>query len=121
MGSKRVLSQVLLEMGFFCALGTTEDPHGDQTVVGYSMANTCDRNNGVVVIYDETGRPWIMPTSHNGLVVAVTSLIVEFSLRKGAYVPHSNDGGYFVYNVLPYLRQKAIRPNEWKSAKEIPS
>ncbi len=57
-----------------------------------------DYNNGVSVIYDERGRPWIKRGDVD---------LHEFGLNpfsnRGAHVPHSNDGGNFVRNVMPGL------------------
>jgi len=106
MGMK--LSHSLINLGFFSALGTTEHagPSGKEIPVKVGRQNTYDCNNGVVVVYDENGCPWIRAgrigygyISHHEMETTLR----EFSLVRGAYVPHSNDGGYFVREVMPNL------------------
>lgn len=108
------LSHELIDLGFFCALGTSEkvpvlpeDGHV-HSVVMLGTPLTWDTNNGVTVFYDEEGRPWIVKNSEVGEVMnlAMRKLIKEFNLRRGAGVPHSNDGGHFVCKVLPMLMSK---------------
>ena len=114
------LSHALLDAGFFSALGTCEnlvdllggpDPH----IVGRGTPFTWDANNGVTVIYDEEGRPWIKQSrqiseedkrllSGQPMTRAMTGgAMTRVALVTGAYVPHSNDGGRFVCRVLPSL------------------
>lgn len=104
MGSK--LSHDLIDLGFFSALGTSEHP-GVMRVerhVGRGIANTCDSNNGVTVVYDEDGRPWILKDDRiEEIRKEFQEVITEHRLTRGAYVPHSNDGGYFVREILPKL------------------
>ena len=102
------LSHKLLDLGFFSALGTSEkagiSQNGDH--IKANKPNTFDSNNGVLVIYDELGRPWIidMFTAQGAeLREEISTLTRQHSLQRGAYVPHSNDGGSFVQNVLPTL------------------
>lgn len=103
----RKLSHELIDLGFFSALGTTEHngPRGQEIIVKRGMANTWDINNGVLAIYDEVGRPWIGYGANillnEGQQVRIV-LQMQFTAR-GAHVPHSNDGGYFVREVLPTL------------------
>ena len=102
MGNK--LSHVLIDNGFFSALGTTESHGGGNSLVKRGNPNTQDNNNGVLVVYDEVGRPWIIPTSNFTDEVALNFRFE--SLVRGAHVPHSNDGGYFVKRILPMLLGK---------------
>lgn len=92
------LSQKLAAAGFFCALGSTEYLGGQSVVVERGAPRRYDWNNGVSVVYDEDGTPWIK----HGRVD-----LEEFGLDhwsdRGAHVPHSNDGGHFVREVLPGL------------------
>lgn len=97
MGNK--LSHTLLDLGFFSALGTIEHDAGRPDHVPRGKDNTFDSNNGVTVVYDEVGRPWIIQTSRFTAEVS-TALNREFSLQRGAYVPHSNDGGHFVREIV---------------------
>jgi hypothetical protein len=112
MGIARQLSHTLLDAGCFSALGTTEREglSGRQTV-GRRTPLTYDFNNGVGVIYDENGWPWIFRSSQldevkgGGLNMAqiIAAIVADFPLMHGAYVPHSNDGGYFIRVVVPAL------------------
>lgn len=104
MGTEK-LSHILLDMGFFSALGTTEWVGGEKKLVLRGTPKTWDINNGVIVVYDENGSPWISPNREVGNVtLAVNKYRVgQFDLQRGAYVPHSNDGGNFVIEVLPAL------------------
>ena len=97
MGDK--LSHKLIDLGFFSVLGTIEHAGGgrDGFLVKRGTPNTCDYNNGVSVIYDETGRPWIFRGSLG------SDMVTSFNLKRGAHVPHSNDGGHFVHEVLARL------------------
>lgn len=105
----RKWSEVLLEMGFFSALGSMEHQcmEDELTYVRKRTPLTYDVNNSTLVIYDEEGRPWIR-TCVEGLL---TEVVVNKpktnpdlpALTRGAFVPHSNDGGYFMRTVLPML------------------
>ncbi|MBI2050854.1 MAG: hypothetical protein HYT31_03530 [Parcubacteria group bacterium] len=101
------LSHRLLDLGLFCALGTSEHPgHSEEEQhVKHGTPNTFDCNNGVVVIYDEEGRPWIKSVRDvtDEVRRALWTLNYTFNVQHGAYVPHSNDGGHFVRTVLPTL------------------
>ncbi len=106
------ISHVLLDLGFFSALGTTEHagPRPQVLVVKRQTPFTYDYNNGVMVVYDEEGRPWIR-SGEVSIYEMVTELRNERRdnpLTRGAYVPHSNDGGHFVREILPELQPKAI-------------
>lgn len=101
------LSQRLLALGFFSAFGTTErrrDMHDERQLVKPGTPFTFDKNQGMTVVYDEKGRPWIMPTKQALQIVdELQKLRDESPLVLGAYVPHSNDGGEFRCSVLPTL------------------
>ncbi len=100
MGTK--LSHFLIDLGFFSVLGTTEHVGGggQGTLVKRGQPFTHDYNNGVTVVYDENGCPWIRRghVSTDEFVIWNGGPIV-----RGAHVPHSNDGGYFVREVMPKL------------------
>ena len=91
------LSHKLIDIGFFSALGTSEHPgmSYEECHVKRGTANTYDYNNGVTVVYDEEGRPWISLRN-----VITDEFVEKFLLKRGAYVPHSNDGGHFVREVI---------------------
>lgn len=99
------LSHKLLELGFFSALGTSEHPGmaAESHHVRLGTPNTWDSNNGVTVIYDELGRPWIMRTETRLRITDFNNIVRPWCLKWGAYVPHSNDGGWFVTEVIPGL------------------
>ena len=96
-------------MGFFSALGTMEYP--GMVEVGQYVKKlhpfTYDTNNGTIVVYDEQGRPWI-ESGRKAWVQQILDMQDQNPdlepLKHGAYVPHSNDGGYFMNEVLPRLR-----------------
>lgn len=98
------LSAVLLSADFFPVLGTTERMGlGDgDTSVCLGTPFIWDANNGILVIYDERGWPWI--TLWRISPIDVYGLEKDFNLKRGAWVPHSNDAGAFVHTVvLPAL------------------
>ncbi len=103
MGSK--LSHVLIDVGFFSALGTSEYPGMSEVVyVRRGSPNTYDSNNGVMAVYDEDGRPWIARNNFDEKLAEGLRHMFELrDLKRGAYVPHSNDGGHFVCEILPNL------------------
>ena len=92
------LSCILLEYGYFSALGTTER---DGDLVGRGTPLTFDSNNGVFVVYDEEGRPWIKRV--NEVTGEMREELQECGAKRGCYVPHSNDGGYFIHEVVGRL------------------
>lgn len=106
MGTNLIASK-LLDLGFFCAFGTTETVASSLILVNRGQPLTTSRNNGVLVVYDEDGRPWIMRVSKftNGKDLALFGFAHEnhLTFKPGAYVPHSNDGGHFVLEILPTL------------------
>lgn len=102
------LSNNLNELGFFSALGTSEEcavtTEEKEARVGRGDPHTYDYNNGVMVIYDEQGRPWIIRSDYDEEVKEkIETLVSEHRMKRGAYVPHSNDGGKFVRKILPKL------------------
>lgn len=99
------LSVRLLRNSFFWALGTFENSGlmtngGCYVVRGAPL--TWDQNNGVVVVYDEEGRPWIIRRNRE-VDLIIETFCRDFKLQRGAYVPHSNDGGLFVKEVFEKL------------------
>lgn len=85
------VSQYLVVRGFFCALGTMEKPpNGPLVMVRPGAPLQVGSENGILVIYDEKGDPWI----RRGLL-SYNEKRWLFG-RKGviignAYVPHSED------------------------------
>lgn len=97
------LSTILLESGFFPVLQTVDRMGllGDNPVVGTGTPYTWDANNGVAVVYDERGWPWIILWNRDEIIAKVQKDFPD--LCRGAWVPHSNDGGLFVRAILPPL------------------
>lgn len=92
------LSQVLLNRKFMPVYGTTERVGSQQKLVLLGTPFTWDKNNGISVVYDEEGQPWIKRGDLD---------LSQFSncqtITRGAYVPHSNDGGIFASQVLDQM------------------
>jgi hypothetical protein len=105
------LSHKLLDLGFFSALGTTEKDGINRQTVGRRTPLTMDKNQGTLVIYDEKGFPWIKRTADVDLE-EIRKLTQEFPIKVGAYVPHSNDGGYFIRVVVASLTGAKVSPED---------
>ena len=105
--TEKKLSYELLDLGFFSALGTSEHPgyHKEEVFVKRGTPNTHDSNNGVTVVCDEAGRPWIINNRDITDKIAddLRALLIVCDVKCGAYVPHSNDGGRFVLQVMAKL------------------
>mgnify|MGYP001580440881 CR=1 FL=1 len=105
MDDNRKLSHVLSDLDFFSALGTSEYC-GLEKNEGYVKRGgpfTYDFNMGVLVVYDEKGHPWIKQNFGERTKRELSKLRDSFPLARGAYVPHSNDSGRFIHQVLPIL------------------
>lgn len=90
------LSDDLLELGFSLVLDRLEYPGGrkEGTKVSCGTAKTFDHNNGVTVVYDQEGRPWVIQGKR--LVYGTMDRLRRYhSLQHGAYVPFSNGGRWF--------------------------
>lgn len=87
--------------GFRCVLGASENTHVGPAVIksAPNMAKRYDTNNGMLVIYDETGAPWVAAVEEVSRST-LDRLIEAHSLRLGAYVPCSNDNGAFLSGLL---------------------
>jgi len=99
------ISHDLMALGFFSALGTSEHPGmiDKEIHVKRGTPHTFDSNNGVTVVYDEDGRPWITSKNYGGGIESLREANHWYALQRGAYVPHSNDGGHFVHEVIDKL------------------
>ena len=101
------LSHALINLGFYPVLGTHEDTAGigPLEVVKRGTPYTINSKNGVTVIYDERGWPWII--AENRFTVADLESLGGanvFKLDYGkAYVPHAADNGRFLLEVLSKL------------------
>lgn len=110
MGMK--LSENLSNLGFFLALASTEHagPKGTEIPVQRGTPLTTDYNNGVRVVYDEIGRPWILYA--HGVEEMLKIEAAGYKLVIGAHVPHSNDGGHFVREIMPKLMEFGVKRAE---------
>ena len=98
MDSKTVISKFLKNRGYKNVLETDEtDPEGVIRLVKCGEPLSWDHKNDVTVVYDEKGEPWI---KQGQLFLEDFKTVM---LSRGAHVPHSNDGGYFVSEVLPTM------------------
>ena len=87
------ISQTLAEKPHFKQVSTLVETVGGQSkTIAKGTPLTWDANNGVTVIYDEDGYPWVTPGE-----------APVHGLRKGAYVPFSNDGGAGMRFLFPHL------------------
>lgn len=88
----------LKTMGFCNVLGMTEHAGGNakELTISKGTPRTWDYNNGVTVVYDNNGDPWL----HRG------SVRISDNFTRGAYVPMSNDGGWSIRNLFPTLQEK---------------
>jgi len=93
------LSDVLRDLGFHCVLNTTERVCTDHNTVERGTPFTADRNNGVSVVYDQEGRPWIRRGHLDGVDLGRVQVASGYALKLGAYVPHSNDGGHYIHSI----------------------
>ena len=93
--NSRKLSHVLLDSGFLPMFSFPTK---------WGTPFSWDYNNGITVVYDEMGRPWVIQ-GRDLLEKVERNLIREFSLLRGAFVPNSSDGGKFAHDSLaPYFR-----------------
>ena len=94
----KTISQFLKNRGFKNVLGTFEtDSEGIISPVECGDPLSWDHQNDVIVIYDEKGQPWI---KYGEIFLENFETVM---LSRGAHVPHSNDEGYFVREVLPTM------------------
>ena len=94
------LATALLALGFIPVLGTTEACGHERYLVNRGAPKKFDVHNGVIVVYDEIGVPWIA-TQANISIRQMRELAREHRIIDGAYVPHSNDGGRFIRGNVP--------------------
>ena len=109
------LSQRLLERDLLPVYGTTEKLAKQQRFVPVGQPYTWDTNNGILVIYDERGWPWIKRGSDS---LDTAELFGGEPNTRGAYVPHSNDGGEFVKKMLEEGCLSAV-PSSERRAKAL--
>ncbi len=91
-------SDDLCDKGFFCVANTTEYPGMCPQPVPLGLPLSWDSNNGVTVAYDELRRPWIIRSER---LQQQDFSWLNHNFRRGAHVPHSNDGGQFIGKAQP--------------------
>lgn len=69
-------------------------------------------NNGILVVYDEVGDPFVVPfqeLQRHGISTADAFHKLRAAGFEGSYVyvPHSNDGGSFVAKLFPDAYKRA--------------
>jgi len=100
MGTNYMLSFNLLNHDFLLLYGHLENGKP----IGMGSPWTWDLNNGVIAIYDEFGRPWAIRAQDLDKNVKERlmdrNVFSDLCLRRGAFVPFSNDGGRSAYLVL---------------------
>lgn len=89
------IQMALVALNFIPVLGTFESVGGELILVARVAPLRHGYNNGVFVMYDETGAPWVAAWSAT-LDDELKKLCREFGFKGPAYVPHSNDGGAFM-------------------------
>jgi len=94
------LAKALLMLGFIPVLGTFETCGKERHIVSRGAPKRFDYKNGVIVVYDELGAPWIVNMA-DVTIRKVRDLAREYHLSDGVYVPHSKDGGSFIRGNLP--------------------
>ncbi len=101
MGTELVLE--LIENDFFPVLGTVECSNGalgrikdgkEPDFIGKGSPLSWDYNNGTYVVCDDEGKPWIRSTKYIDMEW-MRALANRYNMGKGAFVPHSNDGGTY--------------------------
>ena len=91
------IQENLTKRNFRNVVGMIEHAGGNakQLTIKKGTPLTWDYNNGVTVVYDENGDPWL----HRG------STKISDKFVRGAYVPMSNDGGWGIRNLFPTLEE----------------
>jgi hypothetical protein len=71
---------------------------------------TFDFNNGIAAIYDEKGHVWVLPERLFTDALAIMLFRSRYhsrweyhgnAMKRGCYVPHSNDGGAWAKEKFP--------------------
>lgn len=104
------LSLALQGIGFKSVLNRTERVGNTTRLVSAGRPYTFADDKGMVVVYDEGGKPWVGRNFQ--LTAEVASEIFGapyreywtyygIPMKRGAYVPFSNDGGAWACENLP--------------------
>ncbi len=96
------LSELLREAGYRNVVGTIEKNGFERHQVEKGAPYTWDANNGVRVVHDEVGDPWIKQSAKGWPTLGKSAYpcVQERMLKRGAYVPHSNDSGEYVKQIF---------------------
>jgi hypothetical protein len=101
----------LMMVGFVPVLGMTEKTLlADCVMVKKGKPYSFGSQNGVHVIYDDKGDPWVR--RYHGVdvreILQSIGLMTSHLWTRGAYVPFSHDGGEWKRTVLPGLEKASI-------------
>ena len=98
---ERTIARKLADLGFTSTLGTREESltldQNKEIKANPEKAFRHGHNNGVFVVYDHRGIPWIRRGYLNPAEQSELELKDEL---RGVYVPHSNDCGMWVQKFL---------------------
>lgn len=102
------IKKELIEIGFFLAHGTREVnlmrmACPSKTPVPSIQPFKWNRNSGVFMISDDNGHIWIIPSqsiSSRQQKRLINDYEIERGYGKNGYVPHSNDGMFFMRNLI---------------------
>ena len=115
MDTRTTIYDTLTAEGFVNVLGTYEYVKKQYQEVGKSPSMTWNRNQGVMVVVDITGAPWIKRSNEKEIADWVKAAeanpehlfgdiqVEGHRFNQHGQVPHSNDGGRFVQDVLPTI------------------
>lgn len=84
-------SESLRGQGFMKVLDIPENIGGVVHNIERGVPLTWDTNNGVTVVYDERGKPWVRRGTFE----------IAGGFTRGAHVPMSNDGGAAMGRLFP--------------------
>lgn len=97
-GSLELMEMDSTEQSKLRDLGFTPIRSEDGLAVFTSHPRSWDDNNGLVAVWLSTNECWVAPAS---LVrEEITGIASDLNLKKGAYVPFSNDGGAFLQSLF---------------------
>src|SRR5665213_1336146 len=96
-GATMGIQENLTKRGSCNVIGMIDHAGGNATVSRIKKGTPLiwDYNNGVTVVYDENGDPWL----HRGRARISDKFV------RGAHVPMSNDGGWGIRNLFPTLEE----------------
>lgn len=98
-----VLSHTLLDLGFLYVLGSTEQEGCIPKYVASGIPYTTDHNNGVVAVYDELGRPWVIAMSTLDKAREVPLVLNPVRPEDRRVHPVLERRGHFARQVFPRM------------------